>query len=187
MRGWVTFNPALRSSSDSIRIPFTGGLARVPSPGSREGLECIIGALPTAPDERHSMSNRLLRLALAATLIATVGGCGILYKQPIYQGNLMEKSAVEQLQVGMGKQQVSALIGSPSIADPFHQQRWDYTSTQRAGRGANAEIKTFTLYFENDALVRWEGEYFPEQDQALAAQMRKFGNLPKEKKGNARR
>ena len=128
------------------------------------------------------MPNRLLRLALALALVTTTSACGILYKQPIYQGNLMEKNAVEQLQVGMGKQQVSALIGSPSIADPFHQQRWDYTSTQRAGRGADTQIKTFTLFFENDALVRWEGDYFPEQDQALATQMRKFGNLPKDKK-----
>ena len=133
------------------------------------------------------MPDRLFRLAFATTLAVAVGGCGILYKQPIYQGNLMETTAVEQLQVGMGKQQVSALLGTPSIADPFHQQRWDYASTQRVGRGAETEIKTFTLFFENDSLQRWEGEYFPEQDQALAAQMRRFGNLPKEKKGKGRR
>lgn len=124
-------------------------------------------------------------LFLALVTLATAG-CGILYKQPVYQGNLLDKSAVDQLQVGMSKQQVVTLLGSPSIADPFHQQRWDYTSTQRTGRVGDAEIKTLTLQFENDALAKWDGDYFPEQDQQLAAEMRKFGNLPKDKKKGRR-
>jgi outer membrane protein assembly factor BamE len=122
------------------------------------------------------------RFVLPLLLAFGVAGCGILYKQPIYQGNLIEKSAADQLQAGMDKQQVMTLLGTPSIADPFHHQRWDYTATQRTGRRDPTEIKTLTLWFENDRLARWEGEYFPEQDQALAAEMRKFGNLPRDKK-----
>lgn len=122
------------------------------------------------------------RFVLPLLLAFGVAGCGILYKQPIYQGNLIEKSAADQLQAGMDKQQVMTLLGTPSIADPFHHQRWDYTATQRTGRHDRTEIKTLTLWFENDRLARWEGEYFPEQDQALAAEMRKFGNLPRDKK-----
>jgi outer membrane protein assembly factor BamE len=122
----------------------------------------------------------------AAIVTLLVAGCGVLYKQPIHQGNLIEKAAADQLQVGMSKQQVTALLGSPSIADPFHQQRWDYTTTQRTGRRARTEVKNLTLYFENDALVKWEGEYFPEQDEQLVAEMRKFGNLPKEDKNKRR-
>ena len=117
----------------------------------------------------------LVALALATT------GCGLLYRQPIYQGNLIEKAAADQLQVGMPKQQVELLLGTPSIADPFHHDRWDYTASQRAGRTGGTEIKNLTLWFENDALVKWEGEYFPEQDADLAKQMGKFGNLPKDK------
>ena len=44
-------------------------------------------------------------LLVAAVTLATAG-CGILYKQPIYQGNLMETEAVGQLKPGMSKQQV---------------------------------------------------------------------------------
>ena len=44
------------------------------------------------------------------------------------------------------------------------------------------------MFFENDQLTKWEGDYFPEQDKALATEMRsRFGNLPKEKKKGARR
>jgi outer membrane protein assembly factor BamE len=119
---------------------------------------------------------------LAAFLALAVSGCGILYKQPIYQGNLIEESAVAQLQPGMDKQQVLVLLGTPSIADPFHHQRWDYTATRRVNRRGTTEIKNLTLWFEGDRLVRWEGEYFPEDDVKLAREVRKFGpNLAREK------
>jgi outer membrane protein assembly factor BamE len=131
--------------------------------------------------------SRLATFALPALLAVATAGCGLLYKQPIYQGNLIEKAAADQLQAGMDRQQVVTLLGSPSIADPFHQDRWDYTASQRTGRSNRTEVKTLTLWFENDSLARWEGEYFPEQDKALAAQMRKFGNLPKDKKKQRRR
>jgi len=122
-------------------------------------------------------------LLLALSIAAVSAGCGIVYRQPIYQGNLLEATAVEQLQEGMSKQQVLGLIGTPSIQDPFHHDRWDYTSTQRTDRLGNTEIKNLTLWFENDALATWEGEYFPEQDEQLAKSARKqFGpNLARDK------
>jgi outer membrane protein assembly factor BamE len=126
------------------------------------------------------------RFALVALIAVATAGCGLLYKQPIYQGNLIEQSAIEQLQVGMDKQQVLTLLGSPSIADPFHHQRWDYTATERTDRRGRTEVKNMTLWFENDQLARWEGEYFAEQDKELSERMRRFGNLPREK-GNQRR
>lgn len=121
-------------------------------------------------------------LLLAAISVATAG-CGIIYKQPIYQGNLIEKANVDQLAVGQNKQQVMALLGTPSVADPFHAQRWDYTAAERTGRLGRTEIKNLTVYFENDAVTRWEGDYFPENDSQLAKDVRKFGpNLAKDKK-----
>jgi outer membrane protein assembly factor BamE len=123
------------------------------------------------------------KLLLVLSIAMVTSGCGILYKQPIYQGNLLEKANVDQLQTGMSKQQVQLLLGSPSIEDPFHHDRWDYTATQRTNRRGTTEKKNFTLWFENDSLVKWEGDYFPEQDEQLARQtVKQFGrNLPKEK------
>lgn len=128
---------------------------------------------------------KLLALVLVVPLLAGVSasGCGVLYRQPIYQGNLLDKAAVDQLQQGMDKRQVMTLLGTPSIRDPFHQDRWDYTASQRVGRTGAPEVKNMTLYFENDALARWEGEYFPEQDSELAKNtVRYFGqNLARDK------
>lgn len=123
---------------------------------------------------------KLLPVLVAALLTA---GCGIVYHQPVYQGNLLEKSAVDQLQAGMDKQQVILLLGTPSVSDPYHQDRWDYVSTQRVGRVGRTDKKDFVLFFEGDKLTRWEGDYFPEQDEQLARQAtRQFGpNLAKDK------
>ena len=129
---------------------------------------------------------KLLPVLVVALLTA---GCGIVYHQPVYQGNLLEKSAVDQLQAGMDKQQVILLLGTPSVSDPFHQDRWDYISTQRVGRVGGSDKKDFVLFFEGDKLTRWEGDYFPEQDAQLARQsIRQFGpNLAKDKDKKKRR
>ncbi|MBV2209510.1 MAG: outer membrane protein assembly factor BamE [Thermomonas sp.] len=124
---------------------------------------------------------KLLPLVLATLLVS---GCGLLYKQPVFQGNLLEKTSVDQLQPGMDRQQVMMLLGTPSIRDPFHQNRWDYVASQRIGRRSKTDIKTLTVFFENGQLKTWEGEYFPEQDSELAKNaIRYFGpNLAKDKK-----
>lgn len=128
------------------------------------------------------------KLLLLALLSLSTAGCGILYKQPIYQGNLIETSKAEQLAVGQSKQQVLALLGTPSIADPFHAQRWDYTASERTNRRGVTEIKNLTVLFQGDSVTSWEGEYFPENDAQLVKDVRKFGpNLAKDKKKGARR
>ena len=122
---------------------------------------------------------KTLVLLLAAVLLS---GCNFIYRQPVFQGNLLEKSNVEQLKPGMTQAQVVALLGSPPLADPFHKSRWDYAATERRDHG-DTQVKDLTLWFEGDTLSKMEGEYFPEQDGALLLELRKFGfsNLPKDK------
>ena len=122
------------------------------------------------------------KLALLATLLPAMllGGCNAIYKVDIYQGSLLEAADVEQLKPGMSKRQVALLIGSPSIQDPFHHDRWDYLASVRK-RGGDTEVKNLTLHFEGDTLARVEGDYFPEQDAELVKDLRKYGNLPREK------
>ncbi len=118
----------------------------------------------------------------AYLLILTVllaSGC-VIYRQPVFQGTLLEKTNVDQLKEGLSHAQVQALLGTPVVADPFHDARWDYTASQQH-RHHRPEVKTLTLWFQDDKLVRWEGEYFPEQDVGLVYEMAKFGNLPKDK------
>lgn len=108
---------------------------------------------------------RVLSLGLAASVLA-LAGCGIVYKVDVNQGNLIDQEAVDQLKPGLTKRQVSLLLGSPSVQSPFDQDRWDYASTFRR-RGGPTEVKNLTLYFENNLLVRLEGDYFPENNDEL--------------------
>lgn len=124
---------------------------------------------------------KLLPVLLSALLVS---GCSYIYRQPVFQGNLLEPTAVAQLQAGMDRQQVLALLGTPAISDPFHHDRWDYTASERIGRRGKTEIKNLTLWFDNDRLARWEGEYFPERDSQLSIDVvRYFGpNLKQDDK-----
>lgn len=125
-----------------------------------------------------------MRKALLLLLfVALASGCGIVYRQPVFQGTLLEKKNVDQLREGMTQQQVVALLGTPAIADPFHHERWDYIASAKRDR-ADTEVKNLTLWFGAGALTKWEGEYFPEQDFELAKELRRFGNLPRDKDKN---
>lgn len=131
------------------------------------------------------MKNAMRKLLALAFAVLLLSGCHVIYKQPVFQGNLLDKTNVDQLAAGMTRQQVYGLLGSPAVEDPFHKNRWDYIATQRRGHG-QTDIKTFTVHFEGDKVTRWEGEYFAEQDAQLAAEMGKFGNLPKDDKKKKR-
>ena len=114
----------------------------------------------------------LLRLIALIALIS-LSGCGALYKLDVQQGNLFDKDQVDMLKPGMSKRQVLVIMGSPSIITPFDQDRWDYVCSIRGGRG-KMESKDLVLYFENEALARIEGDYFPEDPQQMIKDARKF-------------
>jgi outer membrane protein assembly factor BamE len=155
-------------------------LAQLENPAFRVSSAPI--SPPATPMQKLLTRKLLFAAALAtATIAVSTTGCGILYKQPIYQGNLIEKTAADQLQVGMSKQQVQTLLGTPSIADPFHHGRWDYAASERTDRSGHTQVKNLTVWFDGDSLTKWDGQYFPEQDEALVKAMSKFGNLPKDK------
>lgn len=116
-----------------------------------------------------------LRLIPVIALFALLplGGCGVLYKLDVQQGNLFNKDQVETLKPGMTKRQVLLVMGSPSIISPFNQSRWDYVSTIKRGRG-KMDSKDLVLYFEDESLARIEGDYFPEDPELLIRDARKY-------------
>jgi outer membrane protein assembly factor BamE len=80
----------------------------------------------------------------------------------VQQGNVIDQTALNQLRPGMTRRQVQFLIGSPMVADVFHQDRWDYIYRMQPGTGEVTE-EHVTLYFENDALARISGTMHPEE------------------------
>lgn len=119
---------------------------------------------------------------MALLALVPMMGCGAIYKVDVQQGNLFDKAQVETLKPGMTKRQVLLIMGSPSITNPFDQERWDYVSSIRRGRGS-MDSKDLVLYFEGDTLARIEGDYFPEDPQQLIKDARKYKRqFPDEKR-----
>ena len=98
---------------------------------------------------------RYLFIALIAVLTLNTG-CKLIYKQNVQQGNAHEQEDLDQIQLGMSKKQVAYLLGTPAVADPFHQDRWDYIS-MLSRRGGEPVRRLVTLTFENDALIATDG------------------------------
>ncbi len=79
--------------------------------------------------------------------------CACIYRLDIEQGNRLEESVIDQIEIGMTRSQVQFLLGSPMVADSFHQDRWDYTYYFKRGRSREVERRWFVVYFENDRVA----------------------------------
>jgi outer membrane protein assembly factor BamE len=96
---------------------------------------------------------RIKIILLALILLSPVlSSCG-LYKMDIRQGNLVTPDMREKIKVGMTKQQVRYVLGTPMINDAFHGNRWDY-AYRLEHQGKMTVKQDLTLYFEGDNLAR---------------------------------
>ncbi|AZY50057.1 outer membrane protein assembly factor BamE [Bordetella avium] len=101
-------------------------------------------------------------LVLAAALAGCSSGkWGFPYRADMQQGNWITQEQVALLQQGMSREQVRFALGSPTLTSVLHADRWDYPYYFKPGYGKPEERK-FTVFFENDRLVRWEGDKQPE-------------------------
>jgi outer membrane protein assembly factor BamE (lipoprotein component of BamABCDE complex) len=93
-------------------------------------------------------------LAISLLIAGVLEACA--YRIDIQQGNLLEEEALDQVQLGMSRSAVQFLLGTPMIADAFHEQRWDYAYYFRRGRSREVEQRWIVVYFEQDRVVRIE-------------------------------
>lgn len=120
-------------------------------PRSRKRLEPLMPFIRT----------RLLSLLL----LTTVSGCSSfqfpgVYKLSIQQGNIITQEMVDQLKPGMTKAQVRYIMGTPLIADSFHQDRWDYYYQLKLGNGTEIRDR-LVLLFDEDKLTGIKGDFVP--------------------------
>lgn len=94
------------------------------------------------------------------TVLLSLTGC---YKVSVQQGNILKQENIDEIKPGMTKQQVAIVLGTPTIADPFDQDRWDYINTTKF-QGEFKKVKKFTLFFDDNKLVKTEGNYFPDSE-----------------------
>lgn len=129
------------------------------------------------------VAGRTARLAAVAIIAATVAACGSVdrtgrafwqpYRPNVQQGNWVTQQQISLLRPGMTREQVRFALGTPTLTPIFHSDRWEYPYFLKPGYGDTQE-RRFTVFFENDVLVRWEGDEqprvqpFQDPDQAPA-------------------
>ena len=105
---------------------------------------------------------------LAAALGGAAAGCAKLPEMPIpglyrldvRQGNALDDEALVLLETGMERSRVRRLLGTPAVSDVFHPDRWEYLYSYAPG-GEQQQWRRITLHFEDDRLVRIEGDLRP--------------------------
>lgn len=90
------------------------------------------------------------------------------YRAAVVQGNFVSREAVAQLKLGMSKEQVRFLLGTPLLNDIFHADRWDYIFTYKRGDSVIVQQRRYTVHFEADKLVKFEGDELPSEYELVA-------------------
>ncbi len=91
------------------------------------------------------------------------------YKMDIRQGNYISPEMREKLKLGMSKQQVRYVMGTPLLIDAFHGDRWDYRYSL-AEHGSMVSQQGMTLYFAGDNLARIDDAAMPPLPVKAAAE-----------------
>jgi outer membrane protein assembly factor BamE len=87
-------------------------------------------------------------LLFAFFCLAITSGC--VYRAAISQGNLIKQEDLDQAEVGMTKNQIRFLLGTPMIDDPFSRDRWDYIYYLKIGRNDAGQKRWVSVYFVDE-------------------------------------
>jgi outer membrane protein assembly factor BamE len=100
---------------------------------------------------------------LAVMTLALALGSGCVYRANISQGNFVKEEDLAQVEVGMTRNQVRFLLGTPMIDDPFHYDRWDYVYYLKLGRRDAIAKRWVSVFFEDDVVseIRRDQELAP--------------------------
>jgi len=107
---------------------------------------------------------------IAAAAVAALAGCSSYdsvtqriaqsitpYRITVVQGNFVSQEKAAQLQAGMTREQVRALLGTPLLSDMFHADRWDYLFYFKRGSTSVVQQRDLVLTFSGDRLASWAG------------------------------
>ena len=128
---------------------------------------------------KHYPSLCLITYALMATGCSTImTNVPDVYTIDILQGNMIDQDLIDQLRPNMTKRQVMYILGSPMIADTFHDKRWDYLYSEQKNGGDRLQ-KRVSLYFNGDSLAGVQGDIRPSTLPVVKPSTETTVDLPK--------
>lgn len=88
-------------------------------------------------------------------LLAAVALTACAHKIDIQQGNVVTEEQLAKVKTGMDARKVQTILGTPLLADPFHNDRWDYFFSMSEGSAVKEQYRV-TLFFKGSRLARIE-------------------------------
>jgi outer membrane protein assembly factor BamE len=127
-------------------------------------------------------SRRMRGTLIAAATMTVLAGCSTYdsvtqsiaqritpYRITVVQGNFVSAEAASQMKVGLTRDQVKALLGTPLLADMFHADRWDYVFYFKRGSTSVVQQRDFVVLFAGNTVASWSGgENLPSNLELLA-------------------
>jgi len=108
-----------------------------------------------------------MRIITAFLLAGLISGCAVIdplvYKIDIPQGNYIEQHDVDRLRVGMNREQVAYVLGSPVAENMFRADTWHYVYHLKPGRGEKVR-RELVVHFDGDQLDSIGGDFEPHED-----------------------
>jgi outer membrane protein assembly factor BamE len=93
-------------------------------------------------------------------LIQTACSLPRVHRVTVQQGNVITQRMIDQLRPGMTRSQVAFVMGEPIFRNTFNDDRWDYLYSLEIP-GTFREQKRLTIYFENDLMTHFSGDFTP--------------------------
>lgn len=86
----------------------------------------------------------------------------------VVQGNVITREQVDLLKLGLPRQSVRDLLGTPLLQSVFHADRWDYVFSFRH-KGEPPQLRKLTVRFKDDVLERFEADPMPTEAEFVAS------------------
>ena len=131
------------------------------------------------------IGSQVLKGVLSMATLASLTACGNLtsfsegsksklgqvlkpYRPDMVQGNFISKEQLERLKVGMDREEVKVILGTPLITSVMHPNRWDYVFAFKRGDTQLVEQRQVTIIFEKDLLSKINADDLPTESELIA-------------------
>jgi len=113
---------------------------------------------------------------ICCVFIVTLSACSI-HQLDVQQGNVITKKMTDKLKIGMDKEQVRFILGTPLISDPFHKNRWDYVFSLES-QDMTIESTHITIFFLDNKVVKFKGTVAQKAGEAANVASKKIKKSP---------
>jgi len=90
------------------------------------------------------------------------------YVPDVVQGNFISSEQYSKLELGMTREQVRQIMGTPLLADYFHANRWDYVFEFKRDGQKIAKDRRVTIFFDSNKVVKFDGDALPTEVELVA-------------------